>query len=68
MIIIGLVHRFHGSRNEKPKQTRSVSIGSDQFQTESNKVGYFFGLVRFGLSVSFVLSEPLTLLNVVKLR
>jgi len=33
---------------------RSVSIGSDWFQTEPNKVGYFFGLVwTFGF-VGFV--------------
>jgi len=31
-------------KNHEPNQTRSVSIGSDQFQTEPNKVGYFFGL------------------------
>ena len=47
-------------KNHEPNQTRSVLIGSDRFQTEPNKVGYFFGLVRFGLSVSLVLSEPLT--------
>ena len=47
-------------KNHEPNRTRSVSIGSDRFQTEPNKVGYFFGLVRFGLSVSLVLSKPLT--------
>jgi len=47
-------------KNYEPNQTRSVLIGSDRFQTEPNKVGYLFGLVRFGLSVSLVLSEPLT--------
>ena len=47
-------------KNHEPNQTRSVSIGSDQFQTEPNKVGYFIGLVWFKLSVSLVLSEPFT--------
>jgi len=50
-------------KNHEPNQTRSVSIGSDRFQTDPNKVGYFFGLVRFGLSISLVLSEPLTPLS-----
>jgi hypothetical protein len=50
-------------KNHEPNQTRSVSIGSDRFQTEPNKVGYFFCLVRFGLSVSLVLSEPLSPLD-----
>jgi len=48
------------TKNHEPNQTRSVLIGLDRFQTELNKVGYFFGLVRFGVSVSLVLSEPLT--------
>jgi len=43
-------------KNREPNQTRSVSIGSDRFQTEPNNVGYFFGLVRFELSVSLVLT------------
>jgi len=49
-----------GMKNHEPNQTWSVSIGLDRFQTEPNKVGYFFGLVQFELSVSLVLSEPLT--------
>ena len=41
-------------KNHEPNQTRSVSIGSDRFQTEPNKVGYFFGLIwTFGF-VGFV--------------
>jgi len=47
-------------KNHEPNQTRSVLIGSVPFQTEPKKVGYFFRLVQFGLSVSLVLSEPLT--------
>jgi len=47
-------------KNHKPNKIRSASICSDRFQTEPNKVGYFFGLVRFELPVSLVLSEPLT--------
>lgn len=54
-------------KNHEPNQTRSVLIGSDRFQTEPNKVGHFFGLVWFGLSVSLVLSEPLTpLIKIIK--
>ena len=34
-------------KNHESNQTRSVSIGSDRFQTEPNKIGYFFGLVQF---------------------
>jgi len=47
-------------KNHEPNQTRSVLIGLDRFQTEPNKVGYFFGLVRFELSISLVLFKPLT--------
>ena len=58
MVIIGFTDLE--MKNHKPNQTRLVSIGSDQFQTEPNKVGYFFGLVRFELLVLLALSEPLT--------
>jgi len=38
-------------KNHEPNQTRSVSICSDRFQTEPNKVGYFS--VWFGLNFRF---------------
>jgi len=31
-------------KNWEPNQTRSVQVGSVQFWTEPNKVGYFLGL------------------------
>ncbi|AES73259.1 hypothetical protein MTR_3g101360 [Medicago truncatula] len=43
-------------KKHEPNQTRLVLIGSDRFQTEPSKVGYFFwfGLVRIFDFVGFI--------------
>ena len=57
---IGSVHRFLRSQNKKPR-TEPNKVGLDWFDPiEPDKVGYIFGLVRSRLSISSVLSEPLT--------
>ena len=49
--------RFIGSLDHKMKNWDTCSVW---FWTGPDKSRYFFGFVRFGLSVSLVLSEPLT--------